>query len=265
MNDDCASSSCEVRRWKMTLVLTPLIIMFCRDLGSFGIPAFCRVSKQSSQRFRIRSLRIGSLELRDVVASVAPIAGSLLLGQSFLSRIKSWSIDNERHLLVLNQPPIPGKGDTTVAQSAARSVQHPTMAQSNDTALLNAVAFALIGDDGRLVTVVDRANCVFEFADPAIARSVVRIHLNNVDPKRITIDRSEDQTRIVVHIWGQNHVVDFGHIDINGNALFGPEIPPIHWTHDSTYLIDATTDYQLTVRAWKYIYSNGCTGRESSF
>ncbi len=54
-----------------------------------------------AQRFRIRSLRLGQLELRDVIASVIPSAGSLLLGQSFLSRLKSWSIDNERQVLLI--------------------------------------------------------------------------------------------------------------------------------------------------------------------
>jgi clan AA aspartic protease (TIGR02281 family) len=59
-------------------------------------------SQEISQRFRIRSLRVGNLELRDVIASVIPSAGSLLLGQSFLSRLKSWSIDNERQVLLIN-------------------------------------------------------------------------------------------------------------------------------------------------------------------
>jgi clan AA aspartic protease (TIGR02281 family) len=54
-----------------------------------------------AQRFRIRSLRVGGLELRNVTASVVPAAGSLLLGQSFLSRLKSWSIDNERQVLAI--------------------------------------------------------------------------------------------------------------------------------------------------------------------
>jgi clan AA aspartic protease (TIGR02281 family) len=58
-------------------------------------------SPEVSQRFRIRSLRVGNLELRDVIASVVPSAGSLLLGQSFLSRLKSWSIDNERQTLLI--------------------------------------------------------------------------------------------------------------------------------------------------------------------
>jgi clan AA aspartic protease (TIGR02281 family) len=60
-------------------------------------------STQYSQRFRIRSLRVGNLELRDVIASVVPSAGSLLLGQSFLSRLKSWSIDNERQALLITE------------------------------------------------------------------------------------------------------------------------------------------------------------------
>ena len=67
--------------------------------------------KQTSQRFRIRSLRVGSLELRDVIASVAPATGSLLLGQSVLSRLKSWSIDNQRQVLLINEssPSVSGK------------------------------------------------------------------------------------------------------------------------------------------------------------
>jgi len=58
-------------------------------------------STHYAQRFRFRSLRVGGLELRDVVASVVPAAGSLLLGQSFLSRLKSWSINNELQVLAI--------------------------------------------------------------------------------------------------------------------------------------------------------------------
>jgi len=60
-------------------------------------------STQYAQRFRIRSLQVGNLQLRDVMASVVPSAGSLLLGQSFLSRLKSWSIDNERQTLLITE------------------------------------------------------------------------------------------------------------------------------------------------------------------
>ena len=55
-----------------------------------------------SDTFRIRSLRVGEREITNVTGSVAGVKGSLLLGQSFLSRFNSWSIDNSRQMLVLN-------------------------------------------------------------------------------------------------------------------------------------------------------------------
>src|SRR6202040_894745 len=58
-------------------------------------------SKVPSQTFRIRSLKVGDLVLNNVGASVASTNGALLLGQSFLGRFKSWSIDNIRQVLVL--------------------------------------------------------------------------------------------------------------------------------------------------------------------
>ena len=58
-------------------------------------------SKIESHSFRIRSLKVGDRILENVIGSVASTKGSLLLGQSFLGRFKSWSIDNSRHALVL--------------------------------------------------------------------------------------------------------------------------------------------------------------------
>jgi predicted aspartyl protease len=55
-----------------------------------------------SMRFVIRSLKVGDKTLENVTRSIAPVAGSLLLGQSFLSRFKSWSIDNQGRTLILN-------------------------------------------------------------------------------------------------------------------------------------------------------------------
>jgi clan AA aspartic protease (TIGR02281 family) len=55
--------------------------------------------------FRLRSVKVGDKVLRDVTGSVALGSGGLLLGQSFLSRFHSWSIDNERKVLVLDYGP----------------------------------------------------------------------------------------------------------------------------------------------------------------
>jgi predicted aspartyl protease len=54
-----------------------------------------------SRLFIIRSLKVGKKTVRNVRGSVAGVEGSLLLGQSFLSKFKSWSMDNTRHELVL--------------------------------------------------------------------------------------------------------------------------------------------------------------------
>lgn len=73
------------------------------DLLSPGEYVLADGSVHRQPRFRIRSLRVGSLELHDVVASVGPAQGSLLLGQSFLARVRTWSVDNQRHVLLINE------------------------------------------------------------------------------------------------------------------------------------------------------------------
>jgi predicted aspartyl protease len=52
-------------------------------------------------RFVLRELKVGDLTVKDVTASIGPAKGDLLLGESFLSRLGSWAIDNNRHVLRL--------------------------------------------------------------------------------------------------------------------------------------------------------------------
>jgi len=58
-------------------------------------------SKVPSLRFRIRSMKVGTKTVQNVVGSIASVNATILLGQSFLSKFKSWSVDNEQHTLVL--------------------------------------------------------------------------------------------------------------------------------------------------------------------
>jgi clan AA aspartic protease (TIGR02281 family) len=58
-------------------------------------------STRSSQTFRIRSLQVGNMVIEDVRASVLPEKAPLLLGQSFLRRLKSWSMDTTAHVLII--------------------------------------------------------------------------------------------------------------------------------------------------------------------
>jgi len=60
-------------------------------------------SAAPTSTFVIRSLKVGDVLIENVRGSVSPTAGSLLLGQSFLQRFKSWSMDNNKHVLVLEQ------------------------------------------------------------------------------------------------------------------------------------------------------------------
>ena len=62
-------------------------------------------SEQATQRFVLHELRVGDHAIRNVIASVVPVKGDPLLGQSFLARLPAWKIDNARHTLVLNDMP----------------------------------------------------------------------------------------------------------------------------------------------------------------
>jgi clan AA aspartic protease (TIGR02281 family) len=78
-----------------------------------------------SQRFLIRSLKVGSRTLENVTANIEPIAGQLLLGQSFLRRFKSWSIDNGRSALILNGDATPSDGSQSAEPSLSGIVASP--------------------------------------------------------------------------------------------------------------------------------------------
>ncbi|MBV9859129.1 MAG: retroviral-like aspartic protease family protein [Alphaproteobacteria bacterium] len=59
-------------------------------------------SEHQSQRFMLHEVKVGEIAISNVVANVVSVKGDPLLGQSFLSQLPTWSIDNQRHVLVLN-------------------------------------------------------------------------------------------------------------------------------------------------------------------
>jgi peptidoglycan/xylan/chitin deacetylase (PgdA/CDA1 family) len=61
-------------------------------------------SKVKSDRFVLRSIKVGESTISDVEACVGGLDATLLLGQSFLSRFKEWKIDNNNHKLILTLP-----------------------------------------------------------------------------------------------------------------------------------------------------------------
>ena len=54
-----------------------------------------------AQGLRLKSLQVGDVIIEDVEASVLPDNAPLLLGQSFLRRLKSWSMDSTAHTLTI--------------------------------------------------------------------------------------------------------------------------------------------------------------------
>ncbi len=58
-------------------------------------------SSHEEPTFVIRTLRIGDIEVHNIAASVAPAGAPLLLGQSFLTRFKHWTVDNTNQQIVL--------------------------------------------------------------------------------------------------------------------------------------------------------------------
>src|SRR5262249_32559803 len=53
-----------------------------------------------NDRFYLRQLKVGNHVLEHVTAAVQKFESGPLLGQSFLSRFESWSMDNRRHVLI---------------------------------------------------------------------------------------------------------------------------------------------------------------------
>ena len=71
------------------------------DYVGRGMSMLANGSRAASQFFVIHSMRVGGHEAHNVTAIITPPGSPLLLGQSFLHRFKSWSIDNKHRELVL--------------------------------------------------------------------------------------------------------------------------------------------------------------------
>jgi predicted aspartyl protease len=59
-------------------------------------------TKVPSDRYLLRKMEIGDHVVGNVEASIGNSQSPLLLGQSFLSKLGSWTLDNQRHVLVLS-------------------------------------------------------------------------------------------------------------------------------------------------------------------
>ena len=81
------------------------------DFVGTGTYTLADGSITSSARYVLHKMSVGNHVITDVVANVVSAKGDPLLGQSFLSKLPAWTIDNNRHMLVLDDQPEAPPGD----------------------------------------------------------------------------------------------------------------------------------------------------------
>lgn len=59
-------------------------------------------SKVPSETYRLATLKIGDMVMENVTIRISAEKSHLLLGQSFLSRLKFWSMDNARQVMIFD-------------------------------------------------------------------------------------------------------------------------------------------------------------------
>ena len=84
------------------------------DFIGTGTAMLADGSEHASDSYILHEVRVGDHIVRNVAASVVSVNGAALLGQSFLSKLPAWSIDNPRQALVI----VDGAGATQSTAAA---------------------------------------------------------------------------------------------------------------------------------------------------
>ena len=87
-------------------------------------------SSQRGRTYRFKTLKVGNIVLTNVVASVGGDGDSGLLGQSFLERFPSWSLNNNNHTLVLTGPPRAAPSAPAITRPANLPIDPTSVAQT---------------------------------------------------------------------------------------------------------------------------------------
>jgi TPR repeat protein len=107
------------------------------DFIGTGVAVLADGSRHRSDQFILHQVRVGDHVMRNVVASVAPVRGDPLLGQSFLSKLPAWTIDNQRHTLVLDD------GSALIANRERSALSLPQSMPSGAAPILPTVSSPL--------------------------------------------------------------------------------------------------------------------------
>jgi hypothetical protein len=138
--------------------------------------------------------------------------------------------------------------------------------------LTQAVSFAITGSDATKVVVVDRAQCIFKINN-------FTYYLNSVYSDRISVRNWSNKIGnywATVDLHGKRKIVEEF---IPAPVFTGSEADKLLMAGDPNYFAtkaqtSAATDYSIRVetreserliKAWQYIYANGCKGLTSPF
>lgn len=138
--------------------------------------------------------------------------------------------------------------------------------------LVRAVGFAITGNDNTEPKIIDRKNCVFKIGNDTY-------YLDNVQTDRLAFQKWKStsgpyQEWTTVDLHGDDVIAIEIHqpIAFNGTevekslkksepSLFKPSKHQERQMHLTLW----TSDEARVIRAWKYIYSHGCSGKLSPF
>ena len=73
-----------------------------RDFIGKGTYVLADGTEQPSDRFVLHELKVGQHIVKNVIANVTAEKGDPLLGQSFLSHLPLWALDNTHHVLIVS-------------------------------------------------------------------------------------------------------------------------------------------------------------------
>jgi hypothetical protein len=155
---------------------------------------------------------------------------------------------NNSGILLMVAGIITGLG-ATGESSASDSVS--TSTNDGHEAVLKAINFALTGVDEITFKFLDEAACVVTNARPG-TRSVDTFYLNAIDASHtkflLVRQTTTGQTRVELH---------------GESAIRETTLRPARQLETTLSL--NTLEHDRVMRAWKYIYANGCTSAKSSF
>lgn len=145
------------------------------DFIGAGTATLADGSKHPSEAYILHDVQVGNQVLHDIEAQVTPETGDPLLGQAFLKKLPTWSIDNTQPALIIGRvqnapPPSSTLADNPSAQilgpapspttPPATATNGPTDKKIQPTSTMLAQAKQLFSKD---CTKTDIGRCIYNF------------------------------------------------------------------------------------------------------